>query len=119
MVVDDEPDAAKRLSTYLRRRGYDVATVLGGEEACARFDAEPVDLLITDLRMPGMRGEELIQKLWDRVPRLPVIIVTGDLDAAEVDTTSEHEGQVVLFRKPVDLKGLMESVETMIGAAEP
>lgn len=111
MVVDDEQSAASTLALHLRRLGYDVSTANDGIEALSQFIDEPVDLVITDLRMPRMDGEELIRKLRTDNAELPVVIITGDLDAGSLLETLPGTGPVHLLRKPLIIRSLYEHLE--------
>ena len=84
LVVDDEPSVLFALSEALsdRRRGVRVVTAANGIEAVAVLEAEPVDLVLTDLRMPDMDGFELLTFLRRNHAALPVILMTA-LGSAE------------------------------------
>lgn len=79
LVVDDEPGVAKLVRTILLRDGYSVWVACNGEEALefARDHGEPIDLLLTDVMMPGMSGPELAAALGRLFPRLSIIYMSG------------------------------------------
>lgn len=79
LVVDDEDHIRQLAGVGLRRSGYEVLTASSGREAIAQFaeHADQIDLLITDLAMPEMSGEELIVKLRRTHPDLPVLLMSG------------------------------------------
>jgi PAS domain S-box-containing protein len=79
LVVDDEPLVATTVTEMLQSLGYEVRTRTNAVEALAAFEADPaaVDVVITDLTMPGMTGDVLAQRLKIRRPDLPVIMCTG------------------------------------------
>ena len=66
LVVDDEESMRRFLGVLLEREGYAVTCEIGGAEALARMEQESFDLLITDLKMPGMSGVELLEKALAR-----------------------------------------------------
>lgn len=80
LVVDDEEDFRFILRDHFEDRGYEVAEAADGVEALEVFDSRPVDLVLTDIRMPRMSGEELIVELRRKRPFLPIIGVTGHAD---------------------------------------
>ena len=84
LIIDDEPDNVRVLALSLEAHGYDVITASSGEEGLARFKAEDPDMIITDIRMPGMDGVELLRRVKAHDPDVEVIIVTGngDIDSA-------------------------------------
>jgi len=79
LIVDDEPKLLDLLSRYLGRLGYQVETSGNAEDALARFQAEPdrFTMAITDLSLPSMNGEDLIERLRELRPGLPAIITSG------------------------------------------
>ncbi|MEL6347994.1 MAG: sigma-54 dependent transcriptional regulator [Myxococcota bacterium] len=84
LIVDDEPSIRKVLHAQLKRAGYDVTTAPDGAAAIARLEAEPFALLISDLKMPGVGGMELLSFCKVNLPGLPVILITahGTVDSA-------------------------------------
>jgi len=77
LVVDDEPNQLVTLSRILARQGHDVLTAENGAEALDLLDHEPVDLMITDLNMPGMDGMALLREIADRKIRPSTVVLTG------------------------------------------
>src|SRR5256885_10671765 len=77
LIVDDEPDTATLLRDSLRRRGYLVDEVHSGEDCLSYLRTKPVDVVVTDIKMPGMTGIELCGRLRDEHPELLSIVVTG------------------------------------------
>lgn len=114
LIVDDEETAASTLALHLRRLGYEVETANDGIEAFSRFIDKPADLIVTDLRMPRMDGEELISKLRSENPDLPIVIITGDLDAGDLLKMIPGNGPVHLLRKPVILRDLYKHLEQLL-----
>jgi DNA-binding NtrC family response regulator len=86
LVVDDELDLAEALQQSLTRQGYDVNAVTSAEEALPRLANDNVDLLLSDMMMPGMGGIELLQEALTHDPQLVGIIMTGQ---ATVQTALE------------------------------
>lgn len=77
LVVDDEAGIRELLSKTLALAEYDVDLAAGGQEALERLRRAPCDLLITDLKMPGVDGLTLIREARRFMPQLPIIIITG------------------------------------------
>jgi CheY-like chemotaxis protein len=101
MVVDDEVGAAHSLSDFLQEMGYLVYTAYDGREALHLYDSDPVDVVITDFRMPRMGGAELLRELRKRTPDLPVMMMTGQggVEGMEAEAGEATE----LWRKPLSL----------------
>ena len=79
LIVDDETSLLNLLDRYLRRLGYQVETAGSAEEALARFSESPAsyDCLLTDLTLPGMSGDALIEQVRQIRPGLPALISSG------------------------------------------
>jgi two-component system NtrC family sensor kinase len=84
LIVDDEEANVRVLSISLRSDGYEVVTAYGGEEALAVFQQTAPDIVLTDIKMPGMDGIEVLKKVKEIQPDAEVIIITGhgDIDNA-------------------------------------
>ena len=105
LVVDDEEAQRKVLAGFLRKRGYEILTAASVDEALDLARAKTVDLVLTDLRMPGRTGLDLVQDLRGVNPEIPVVVITafGTVDSA-VD--SLKGGAADYLTKPVDLDEL-------------
>jgi DNA-binding NtrC family response regulator len=77
LVVDDEQSMTQFLSIVLRKEGYHVTAVNNGKDALEKVKAEPYDVVITDIKMPGMDGIQLLQQIKKHDPSLPVVIMTA------------------------------------------
>ena len=102
LIVDDEQDFLYSARKHFERRGFRVETAEDGVAALEKFDATSgIDLVITDIRMPRMGGEELIRKLRERRPFLPILGVTGQPDLLDKLAFLDH-GAYYFFDKPVE-----------------
>jgi DNA-binding response OmpR family regulator len=115
LVVDDEPSVLFALSEALgdRRRGVRVVTAANGIEAVAVLESEPVDLVLTDLRMPDMDGFELLAFLRRSHAELPVILMT----ALGSEETAAHLGTAGSFEcltKPFNVAALKHKIAEML-----
>ena len=77
LVVDDDPVVGKSFDRVLSGKGYAVITARNGEEALNKLRSETYDVVFTDIKMPGMSGLEVAERLKETQPWLPVVIVTG------------------------------------------
>ncbi|MGE5548626.1 MAG: ATP-binding protein [Solirubrobacterales bacterium] len=114
MVVDDERTAAETLAHHLGEMGLRVSLCLSGSEAFTRFMEDPADVVITDLRMPAGDGEQLVEKLRDFDPLLPIVIVTGHLGATERLADNLQDDRCAVLKKPVALGRLGELIATFL-----
>ncbi|MCP9473157.1 MAG: sigma-54 dependent transcriptional regulator [Nitrospira sp.] len=101
LVVDDEVNIRNALSTLLEKRGHDAKGIGTAEEAFRYLEERPADLVITDVRMPGMDGIEFLRRLKDKWPSTEVVIMTafGSIDAA---VEAMRLGAYDYLTKPVD-----------------
>jgi two-component system NtrC family sensor kinase len=96
LLVDDEVNILKSLRRLLNGTGYHVLTSDSGENALKLFNTEHVDLVISDYRMPGMNGIELLRTVRERYPDVIRIILSGYADVATV-VEAINDGQVYRF----------------------
>jgi CheY-like chemotaxis protein len=115
LVVDDEPSVLFALSEGLsdRRGGVRVVTAANGIEAVAVLEAEPVDLVLTDLRMPDMDGFELLAFLRRNHLSVPVILMTA-LGSAETSARLATAGSFECLAKPFHLPDLKRKIAEML-----
>ena len=119
LVVDDEEGVRLVIAGMLRQGGYQVQTAAGGEEALRLVAAArpPMDLVVSDLMMPGMSGIELARALRERWPGLRILFVSG-YSAQSVGLVDELRGEA-LIEKPPDAATLLETVRSALTAAKP
>ncbi len=101
LVVDDDPDTTDSIRDTLRRRGFDAHGVNSAEECLAWLRTHDVDVVITDVRMPGTSGIELTAKLREEYPNLRSIILTG-AGSLDVAIAAIRAGAFDYISKPVD-----------------
>lgn len=114
LVAEDEQHMRHTLSLILKKAGYSVSKAGDGYEALkmivdSRNGARPVDLLLTDIQMPGLTGMELIAQLDQLNISLPILVITG---YGEEDTVIElkHVAYAEYIEKPFKAETLLESV---------
>ena len=77
LFVDDHEVLARLSCEILEMHGYRAVSAFNAQDALDKFEKQDFDILVTDFRMDGMNGVELAQKIHERQPQIPVIIVTG------------------------------------------
>jgi DNA-binding NtrC family response regulator len=101
LIVDDESRMAEVIAMALTRSGHTAAIATSGADALEAFDRAPADLVITDWKMPGMDGVELLKALKQKAPSLPVILITAHADVPSA-VAAMREGAFDYVTKPFD-----------------
>lgn len=108
LIVDDEPVIVKALQRILRDEGYRVLAALEAEEALRIVAREPVDVVLSDIDMPGMNGLELMARLRRNYPAVVRLVLTGRASLAHA-VAAINDGEVFRFMtKPWDMDELRE-----------
>jgi CheY-like chemotaxis protein len=107
LVVDDEAEVRQAIAELLMEEGHEVTVAADAAEALSRLRAGPApDLVLTDLRMPGMNGWELATAIKARYPGVRVGLITGCL--AQLPPTPSQQAAVdFVLEKPVDFQSLL------------
>ena len=100
LLIDDEPDILRVLSMSLKADGYHVVTAQNGPEGVACFEKEKPDIVITDIKIPGMDGIEVLKKIKTLNADTEVIIITGHGDIENAIEALKH-GASDFINKPV------------------
>lgn len=116
LVVDNDPDLSRALTLRLGSEGYTCVTASTGGQALARFEGGDIDLVISDLNMPGGDGIALAQSLR-RVSPVPLIFITGFRD--EFKRRLRSVENVTVLRKPFDAAELIDLVEITLASEGP
>ena len=109
LLVDDEESIRLSLSTFLTRSGYEVETAASAFEALEKLDGGRFSLMLSDIRMPGMTGVELVPKALAVSPDLAIVMLTA-VNNAPTATESLSRGAMGYLTKPVELPHLHESI---------
>jgi CheY-like chemotaxis protein len=114
LIVDDDLDTAQTTSTLLSMFGHETRFALGGQEALSLAATDPPDVVLLDVRMPGIDGCGLTRRLTNLLSRRPPLIVAMTGSPSEADRTRAYDAGVNHYlTKPVEpgvLVGMMERV---------
>lgn len=110
LVVDDSPQVCKALGDVLKASGYVVRTAPSGERALQIAETDRFDLVITDLKMTGMSGLDLARRIFELMPGVPVVMLTGfgDMDAV---ITALRSGIADFLKKPFSIDEVLSVVK--------
>ena len=117
LVVEDRESLRRMLERALAQEGYKVSTSADGEQAASRLAKESFDLVLTDLKLPGMSGIDVLRASREAQPRLPVVVLTA---FGTVGTAVEAMklGAADFLEKPVEIEDLFQLVESLLGEEE-
>jgi DNA-binding NtrC family response regulator len=110
LLVDDEEDYVKTMAERMDMRDLESKVALSGEEALTLLDTDPPDVIVLDLRMPGMHGMEVLEKVKEDHPHIQVIILTGHGGEKE-EKEARRLGAFEYLQKPADLGALVDTIQ--------
>ena len=112
LVVDDDTVQRELLSAFLSKQGHEVFDAADGAEAMDIFHRKPIQVVLLDQKMPGFRGDQVLEKMKSVNPMLKAIMITayGDIETA---VTAMKLGAQEFIEKPVDLEALLEKLGQM------
>ncbi|MGE5486966.1 MAG: sigma-54-dependent transcriptional regulator [bacterium] len=105
LVVDDDESLRRVMQVQLQQSGYDAAAAASGAEALERLATVPVDLVLTDLKMPGMSGLDLLKRIRAEYPEVIVVLITA-YGAVETAVEAMRSGAYDYVTKPVNIDEL-------------
>ena len=121
LMIDDESDTFGPFKVKLEESGYEVLTSDNGIDALEKIKKEKPDLLILDIRMPSLNGEELLLRLRDEEisPGTKVIIATGVSDYGQTQERVTRNFNIAYYlEKPLSIKNLVEKVRLTLEEAK-
>lgn len=118
LLVDDSRSIRTLLKIYLMARSFEYIEAESAEAALKVLDTEQVDLILTDFHMDGMNGADFASTVRahgnPKVSKIPILMMTGDANAAEVRNKGQKAGINAFVRKPVSCAQLMTLVDTIL-----
>lgn len=113
LILDDERIVCDRLKPILEKRGFEVETFTDSDKAVERLSKKRFDILVTDLKMPGVGGAEVIGFVRDQSPSTRIIVITG---FATADTAAQMRalGAVEFIPKPFKMSYLRDLILRMV-----
>ncbi len=118
LVVDDEELVAQAMVEYLKDVGFAVHAVSNGHDALGHYRTHGADVVVTDLRMPGMSGNELARTLRRHDPDLPVVVITGQVALTDERIVIEQTATAVV-KKPFRLWRLAQILQKLTQNVPP
>jgi len=116
LIVDDDPDLLLVLGGRLEASGYEARKASDGDAALKQIKADPPDLILLDIMMPGMEGSVLAQTLKEnpRWKEIPIVFMTGLRESGEQKQAGAQVGLNIIFSKPFEFSELLETIRALI-----
>lgn len=112
LLVDDETEFVSTLAERLKLRGFSATVAFDGENALQLIARGHFDLILLDVMLPGLHGIEVLRRIREQNPALPVILLTGQAGAKHGIEGMKH-GAKGYLSKPVDLRELLDLIESL------
>lgn len=112
LLIDDEEAFVTTLQERLEMRGFSPRVATDGLTGLEMIAAEPPDVVVLDLRMPGLSGVEVLRRIRKQWPCLPVIMLSGHGSDQDFETCLSL-GAALYHKKPLDIDVLLESIRTV------
>lgn len=109
LIVEDEPAVAAFISSALQSKGHEVVVAGSGEEALSILEQDWPEAVLLDVVMPGLSGIDVLRRIRPTQPGLPVVILTGRADAAQI-AEARRLGVTDVIEKPVGLRQISEAL---------
>jgi len=117
LMVDDEEEFLVSSSRALSRRGFDVDVALNGVTALELIDKQKFDIVVLDVKMPDIDGIEVYRQIHEKLPDMPVVLLTGHSSIDDAFQASK-DGIADYLTKPIDIDRLAEVINQAINNAE-
>lgn len=119
LIAEDDADLRDLLQDELEDAGYETVVCINGQKALDQIDrlTEQIDLLLTDIRMPGLTGDELLRHIREKRPEVPVVIITA-FGSVEQAVELVKAGAFQYLTKPFDTDDLLETVSSALQKTE-
>ena len=114
LVIDDEPAILDMMKNHFTIRGYDVVTAEDGSEGLSLLETEQPDLVLLDLKMKKMDGDQFLKEVRERKSQAKVIVITGYQDPSFKDRMQKF-GVDAFFEKPASITELQRKVYEIVG----
>ncbi len=110
LLIDDEVNTLRVFTNTLMREGFDVHSARSGEEALQLLEEGTYDVVVSDIKLPGISGDRLLEKIKVRIPEMPVILITA-FGTVESAVSAMKRGAYTYLTKPVDTEALVSVVK--------
>ncbi len=113
MIIEDDEEMRSLLKDFFEEEGFETDSVNNGGDALRKLSADHVDLIISDVRMPGLTGLDILPKIRELKPKTPIIVITA-YGSEEVRRKSLERGATTYLEKPIHLSTLRTLIREMV-----
>lgn len=117
LVVDDEPNMLRTLADIFRDEGFDVSAAASGEQAIEMSAAHSYDVVLMDVRMPGIDGVEAFRRIRESQPSIPVVMMSA-YSVDHLMNDALKEGVVAFLQKPLDAAKVIWMIRSLASRTE-
>ena len=118
LLIDDEEAFVTTLQERLEMRGFQARVAFDGQSGLDMIAEDPPDVVVLDLRMPGLSGVEVLRRIRKQWPGIPVIMLSGHGSDQDFETCA-NLGAALYHKKPLDIGMLLESIHTVTQGKPP
>jgi DNA-binding NtrC family response regulator len=115
LIVEDDEEMGSLLRDFVEEEGFEADTVMNGYEAFRKLVKGPFDLIITDIRMPGLTGLDILPRIKKLQPEIPIIVITA-FGSQEVYQKALERGATAYLEKPIYFHKLRELIHQMVSS---
>ena len=117
LIIDDDIEFSRLLTGVFEQAGHEVLSVVDAEAGLATVESEPVDLVVTDLRLPEQSGLDFIRSVRAVNENMPLVMVSGFLDDDAIRDLIRH-GASGIFMKPLNIFSLLKRANQLLEKSE-
>ncbi|MEW6376375.1 MAG: response regulator [Thermodesulfobacteriota bacterium] len=117
LIIEDDDEMRSLLRDFFKEEGFEIDSADKGSEAFRKLVKEPFDLIITDIRMPGLSGLDILPRIKKLQPEVPIIVITA-FGSEDVHRKVFERGATAYLEKPILLNNLRTLVNQMVSAKE-
>jgi len=115
LIIEDDEEMSSLLRDFIEGEGYKAESVNNGSEAFRKLAKEPFDVIITDIRMPGLTGLDILPMMKKIQPEASIIVITA-FGSREVSHKAMERGATAYLEKPIQLGVLRTLVDKMVSS---
>jgi CheY-like chemotaxis protein len=113
LIVEDTPENMYALKRVFQHEGFEIIEATNGHEAVQKSEEEKPDLILMDMRLPGLSGYEATERIRQKLPALPIIAITADALPGDREKALEL-GCIAYFSKPIQYREIIDAVRNIL-----